>query len=136
VAGRIETGRWYDIKVENINNRIRCYLDGKLIHDVPCGMLPSMYAVASRAEQSGDVILKIVNAAETPQEVRISLAGLNGKVKSGTVTVLASAASTDENSLDNPNKVVPKESPLADAAANFVHSFPANSVSVIRLTVQ
>ena len=131
VDGRIETGRWYDIKVENIGNRIRCYLDGKLIHDARRGSLDSMYAVASRAEKSGDVILKIVNAADKPQDVRISLAGLKGKVKSGTVTVLASADPLDENSLDNPNKVVPKESPLADAGAKFVHNFPGNSVSVI-----
>ena len=91
-----------------IGNRIRCYLDGKLIHDVRRGSLDSMYAVASRGEKSGDVILKVVNAADTPQDVRISLAGLKGKVKSGTVTVLASADPMDENSLDNPSKVVPR----------------------------
>jgi alpha-L-arabinofuranosidase len=136
VEGRIETGRWYDIKIENVDNRIRCYLDGKLIHDARRGALESMYAVASRAEPSGDVILKVVNAAAEPRDVRISLAGLAGKVKSGTVTVLASADPADENSLDEPNKVVPKESPLASAGANFVHSFPGNSVSVIRLAVE
>ena len=63
VDGRIETGRWYDIKVENIGNRIRCYLDGKLVHDARRGELDSMYAVASRAKHNGDVILKVVNAA-------------------------------------------------------------------------
>ncbi len=136
VDGRIETGRWYDIKVETLDNRIRCYLDGKLIHDARCGAMDSMYAVASRVQKSGDVILKIVNAADTPQDVRISLTGLAGKVKSGTVIVLTSADPMDENSLDNPNKVVPKESPLADAGANFVHRFPGNSVSVIRLDVE
>ena len=136
VEGRIETGRWYDIKVENIDNHIRCYLDGKLVHDARRGSLDSMYAVASRAEHSGEVILKVVNAAAAPQDVRISLSGLNGKVKSGTVTVLTSADPADENSLDHPNKVVPKESPLVDAGANFVHRFPGNSVSVIRLTVE
>ena len=136
VDGRIETGRWYDIKIENVDNRIRCYLDGKLIHDARRGALESMYAVASRAAKSGDVILKVVNAVDAPQDVRISLAGLKGKVKSGTITVLASADPLDENSLENPNKVVPKESPLADAGADFVHSFPGNSVSVIRLKVE
>jgi alpha-N-arabinofuranosidase len=95
-----------------------------------------MFAVASRAAKSGEVILKIVNAAGAPQDVRISLAGLDGKVKSGTVTALASADPKDENSLDNPNKVVPQESPLADAGASFLHRFPANSVSVIRLSVE
>ena len=33
VRGRIETDRWYDIKIELAGNRIRCYLDGELIHD-------------------------------------------------------------------------------------------------------
>ena len=34
VPGSIETGRWYDIKIEVNGGRIRCFLDGKLIHDV------------------------------------------------------------------------------------------------------
>jgi alpha-L-arabinofuranosidase len=134
--GRIETGKLYDIKVENIHDRIRCYLDGKLIHDVRRHPLASIYAVASRAERSGDVIIKIVNAAVEPQAVRISLVGLNGKVKSGTITELTSANPTDENSLENPDKVVPKESPLTEFGANFVRSLPGNSVSVIQLQVE
>ena len=32
VPGSIETGRWYDIKVELRGNRIRTFLDGQLIH--------------------------------------------------------------------------------------------------------
>ena len=68
--------------------------------------------------------------------MRISLAGLAGKVNSGTITELSSADPIDENSLENPSKVVPRQSSLADAAANFVHSFPGNSVSVIRLGVR
>ncbi len=135
VDGRIEKDRWYDIRVENVGDRIRCYLDGKLVHDARRSPLDSLYAVASRAEKSGDVILKVVNAIDKPQEVRIVLAGLKGKVKSGTLTVLSSADPMDENSLENPGKVVPQESPLADAGAEFVHTFPGNSVSVIRLAV-
>ncbi len=34
VAGRIETGRWYDVRVELNGPRVRCYLDNALIHDV------------------------------------------------------------------------------------------------------
>jgi hypothetical protein len=33
VAGTIETGRWYDIRVQLSGSDIRCYLDGVLIHD-------------------------------------------------------------------------------------------------------
>jgi len=34
VPGKIETDRWYDIRIELSNTQIKCYLDGKLIHDV------------------------------------------------------------------------------------------------------
>ena len=34
VPGRIETGRWYDIRIELAGSSIKCYLDGKLVHDV------------------------------------------------------------------------------------------------------
>jgi len=32
--GRVETGKWYDIKVVVEGPRIRCYLDGQLVHDI------------------------------------------------------------------------------------------------------
>jgi serine/threonine protein kinase/DNA/RNA endonuclease YhcR with UshA esterase domain len=32
--GNIETGRWYDIKVELRGTRVKCWLDGKLVHGV------------------------------------------------------------------------------------------------------
>ena len=48
VPGRIETGRWYDIRIEVQGAHIRCYLDGKLIHDFSPS-IKAMYAVASRA---------------------------------------------------------------------------------------
>ncbi len=39
-GGRIETGRWYDIKVELRGHSIRCSLDGQVIHDVTHSRLP------------------------------------------------------------------------------------------------
>lgn len=32
--GKVETGKWYDIRIELKGPNIRCYLDGKLIHDI------------------------------------------------------------------------------------------------------
>jgi len=34
VNGSIETGRWYDIRIELSGDNIRCYLDDVLVHDV------------------------------------------------------------------------------------------------------
>jgi len=33
-GGRIETGKWYDVRIVVEGPRIRCYLDGTLIHDI------------------------------------------------------------------------------------------------------
>lgn len=34
VPGKVDTGRWYDVRVVVQGASIRCYLDGELIHDV------------------------------------------------------------------------------------------------------
>ncbi|HUT37201.1 MAG TPA: family 16 glycoside hydrolase [Planctomycetota bacterium] len=41
VPGRIETGKWYDVKVVVQGPSIRCYLDGKLIHDMKDDTYPA-----------------------------------------------------------------------------------------------
>jgi alpha-L-arabinofuranosidase len=135
VPGRIGTGRWYDIRIETKGSRIRCFLDGKLVHDINPSM-KAMYAVATRATSTGDVILKVVNASAEPQTTAIELSGLDGKVKSATATVLTSANPDDENSLDEPNKVVPVSNSIDNAAARFNHTFPSYSVTVLKIKVE
>ena len=34
MPSRIETGRWYDLKVEVQGRHVTCYLDGKVMHRV------------------------------------------------------------------------------------------------------
>ena len=132
VRGRIETGRWYDIRIEVRGSRVRCYLDGKLIHDVNASRR-AMYAVASRTA-AGDVILKMVNVSNQSQPAQVELAGLEGAVTSGDATVLTSASPDDENSLDEPTKVAPATRSIP-AGARFQHNFPPHSATVLRLRV-
>ncbi|MEN6458034.1 MAG: alpha-L-arabinofuranosidase C-terminal domain-containing protein [Thermoguttaceae bacterium] len=94
----------------------------------------TLFAVASRSA-SGDVILKVVNADGRPRESQIDLAGLDGRITSITATVLTSAADEDENTLDQPTKVIPVTRRLPVTAATFHHQFPARSATVMRATV-
>jgi DUF1680 family protein/alpha-L-arabinofuranosidase len=134
VGGKIETGRWYDIRIEVRGPQIRCFLDGKKIHDVTdlsTGLLP-LYACAGRDEAAGEVVLKVVNASESAQETEISLAGAKVEPKGKTI-VLTSADPADENTLDDPNRVVPVEKVIENAGASFKHTFPPNSLTILRL---
>ena len=107
VAGRIETNRWYDIRIELQGPKIRCYLDDKLVHDIAYPSFQSLYAVASRVDKTGEVILKVVNVSAQPQDTELRLRGVAQVSATATAVVLTSASPEDENSLDQPTKVAP-----------------------------
>lgn len=132
VDGSIETGRWYDIKVELKGASIKCYLDGKLVHDVKAKPMKALYASSTLSADGKDAILKVVNTAATERAADIRLNGAKWVGKTAAGWVLASGDSMDENSLDAPKKVAPAAFTL-DAAPAFTHAFPGNSVTVLRV---
>jgi alpha-L-arabinofuranosidase len=133
VPGQIETGRWYDIKIELQGSRIRCWLDGQLVHDIKNGSLKSMYAVAGLKQNTHEIILKVVNAAGEAMDTALDLKGAPKLAPTGTAVVLTSADPNDENSFDEPTKVAPQEETVPVPGASFRHTFPAHSVTVLRL---
>ncbi len=135
VPGQIETGRWYDLRIELLGERIRCYLDGQLVHDVSLAKEP-LYAVASRVDATGEIILKVVNVSRVDQDTQIELCGAQKVGTTAKAIVLNSANPTDENSLAEPTKVAPVSRTIDGAAANFRHTFAANSVTILRLTAR
>lgn len=136
VDGRIETGRWYDIRVELKGKRVRCYLDGKLVHDVQAPVMTSLYASASRKQAGGEVILKVVNVAAEAQAADIQLKGVRAVNGPAQAIVLTSDEPTDENTLEQPTKVVPRTQPLTVSGPNFRHTFPGNSLTVLRVNAR
>ncbi len=133
VPGRIETGRWYDIKVEVKGPNIQCYLDGKLIHEEKVPTPRSIYASATRVEKTGEVILKVVNADKDKQKVVIVLDGISKVEGAPRAFVLTSDDPADENSLEAPTKVAPVPATIHVDGHQIRHEFPGNSVTVIRL---
>lgn len=134
IRGSIETGRWYDIRVELKGSNIKCYLDGKLIHDVDYPRVKSLYATASRAGNK-EVILKVVNASYEDQDTEVNLRGV-ARASSVTALVLSSRDPNDENTLDRPVKVAPIKQQIECSGPRFSHVFPANSVTVLRMKVR
>ena len=131
----IEAGRWYDIKIEVSGRTIRCSLDGKLITettDNPPGTPNTIYAVASRELKTGDVILKVVNMGSEPQPLQIDLPGANGVAKTAAATVL-SGNPEDVNSMISPRKIAPRSMIVSNVGKSFLPTFPAHSVTVMRV---
>jgi alpha-L-arabinofuranosidase len=133
VNGRIETGRWYDIRIELKDRAVKCYLDGQLLHDATVPTVKSLYASATRDLKSNEVIVKVVNVSIDPVTADVKLSGITKVADPATAIVLTSEKATDENTLDQPRKVVPVATPVRPSGPNFEHAFPPNSLTVLRL---
>ncbi|MRR31315.1 alpha-L-arabinofuranosidase, partial [bacterium] len=134
--GRIETGRWYDLKVEVKGKRVKCTMDGQVVHDIDFdaeSTVTSLYATAAVEKQTDEIILKIVNANSGALATDISLTGARNLAGAGTAWVLTSDNPTDENSLAEPMKVSPKSEPVAFQGSRITRVFPGNSFTVMRL---
>ena len=136
VEGHIETGRWYDIRVEVKGNSIKCYLDDVLVHDAHFPVIKSLFASATRVKSSGEVILKVVNASPDAQNSEIKLNGVSTVNNPVRGLMLTSESGNDENTLDKPTKVAPVPVSM-DATGNTLrYRFPGNSVTVLRVKAQ
>ena len=137
-GGHIETNRWYDIKVEVRGISIKCWLDGKPIHEIlkPRQATHRLYASATQNRRTGDLILKVVNAAHSPVDTEIRLPGAPRLTGAGRSVVLTSASPWDENSLDEPTKISPKTDTFQFTGVNLRRTFPGDSVTVLRLATK
>jgi alpha-L-arabinofuranosidase len=130
----VETGRWYDIRVEVHGHDVRCYLDDKLITQATDGpQLPPdpLYATASRDQSTGIVILKVVNVSGTAQRLAVDLQGIGAANLTGTTEVIAGQP-RDVNTVAEPTKIAPKTTEVL-VTPHFTYEFPPYSVSVLRL---
>ncbi len=136
--GRIEANRWYDIKVEVKGGAVKCSLDGKVIHDLKNTLTVTrgLFASAVTDSRSGEIIVKVVNAAATPTETEITLNGAKKLASSAAAIVLTSESPKDENTLDEPTKVAPQNTTLPVSGAKIKHAFPGNSFTVIRVKAE
>jgi alpha-L-arabinofuranosidase len=135
VPGHIETNRWYDIRIDLNDTGVKCYLDDKLIHDVPYPRTKALYASASRAKGGHEIILKVVNGSAQTQPTDLSFSGVSFGPSAREI-VLSSERPEDENSLERPDKVLPRTSAFPLGGSSFRHDFPGNSVTVLRLPLR
>ena len=133
--GSVETGRWYDIKVEVKGHGVKCWLDGKVVHDIKSSVNATrgVFASAVHDSKTGDIIVKVVNAAAGPTEAEINLNGAKKLAATAEAIVLTSGDAKDENTLDEPTKVSPKNESIKIGGNKIKHAFPGNSLTVIRV---
>ncbi len=136
VPGRIETGRWYDIKVEIHGAKVTCYLDGKVVHRVTRSPIPWLASTAGLTAKGDELILKVVNGGGKPMDSQVSLRGLPEIKPTARMISMTGSGPLEENSFASPHNIAVLEQTISGIAPEFRHTFPAYSVTIFRMKVK
>lgn len=129
----INDNEWYDVKVEVSDYEIKAYLNGEFICSyVKPKEYGPVYASGVYDEESGEVIVKVVNTMDSDVDVGVNADGVNIADSTAALTVM-SGDTNFENSLENKNAIAPVEGQIINASNHFTYNAPANSFSVIHL---
>lgn len=133
-AGRIESGRWYDLRVEVEGTNTRCYLDGQLLHELAdpgFQPAPDFAHSAVRDSRTGDVILKWVNGGSLPRTLQVELPGLPRSCHA-TLVQLAHDDPMAVNDFEHPFRVRPRTNQMPVSEV-FSCTLPPWSLTVVRV---
>ena len=131
--GRIETGRWYDVTLTVAGDSVKAWLDDKLIFDTVLMHNTSLgvFSSATIDEQTGELIVKIVNSQEEGTTAQLNLKNFN--VGSAKAIRLASLSGEDENTLQQPTNIYPTEHELSPVGNTIEVELPAYSLNIVRI---
>ncbi len=133
VSGSITTGQAYKIKIIKTSTNVKCYLDNVLIHDFTMSVrTKGVYVASSINDDSQTMYIKLVNP--NSRSLPSILSFKNGTINSGDAIVLTSTSGNDENTMSNPNKVIPSTASITVNNNNTIsYTVPAYSVNILRL---
>lgn len=135
--GSIETGRWYDIKVQVEGERVKVWLDGQPLFDqvVQNDLQQRFYAVAGLDRRANEIVIKGVNPLAGQTAMRVTVAG--AEIEAQKVRRITLAGQPEAvNTLDQPFRVAPKEDAVEIAGAEAEFLFEPNSLTVLRIKVK
>ncbi|MGW0836072.1 alpha-L-arabinofuranosidase C-terminal domain-containing protein [Streptomyces prunicolor] len=129
--GTIETGRAYDVDIKVRGRQVTLYLDGQewgsFADDKPA---EPFRQVATLDAKTGDLIVKVVNDQSSAARTAIDLGGTKVASRAKVTTL---AAAPDAVNSETATAVAPVVSTFNGVADEFSYTFPANSVTFLRI---
>lgn len=132
----VNNDQWYDLEVDVRDDQVTCKRDGETVHTFSLPVERSVYQSVQLDTLSNQLIVKLVNPYASARSVTVNLK--NMEATAGTVQRLQSAFGTDENTMDEPNKVVPAKKQIVSGSHDGVLTLdaPAYSLSIYRYDVK
>jgi len=133
----IETDQWYEVKITVSSMKSELYIDGKKILSYTPQPMPLQFIHSGYDETANELVVKVVNAADTAYATSIRLNGAKDIVPKGKIVSLTTTGAKEENSYQEPKKIYPKKIDYNDFGEEFNYDFPPFSYTILRIkTVQ
>jgi alpha-L-arabinofuranosidase len=127
---RIETGRPYDVRIQVRGRQVTLFLDGQQWGSFTDDKVAEPFRqVVTRDRATGDLIVKVVNAQDVPARTRIDLGTKVAPV--ARLTTLQGDPNAVNTAASQP--IQPRQSTLTGVSASFTYTFPADSVTFMRV---
>jgi alpha-L-arabinofuranosidase len=94
-----------------------------------------LFSTSGYDQKTDEVIIKVVNIDSLPQKISFSFKGIKLTGQPAEITELSHKDCNAENSLYNPNVVVPKKLDFYASNSGFEKDFQPFSLSIIRIKV-
>ncbi len=131
----VETGRTYEIKIVVDGTTVKGYIDGQLQFDYNAESTTEAeaYQVVSVDEDTGDIIIKLVNVTGSDRTFAIDIANLGEAESLATISQVAGDSLDNDNILGAQEDCIMEEFTLEGAGAKFNYTAPMYSVTAIRI---
>ena len=131
--GKIDNERWYDITLTVGRDRAEVtarWQEGfGRLRPIPPFLLRHRGLRARRKT----IVVKATNYQKEPVRAEVSLQGVNRVGARGKHIVISSGKPSDENTLESPRSIVPREQPLTNCASRFSVTLAPYSVNLLRI---
>jgi alpha-L-arabinofuranosidase len=127
----VTTGTTYDIRIAVRGTRVTLYLDGQVWGSFNDNKVTQPFAqVVTQDERTGEIIVKVVNAQDTPAVTKVDL-GRRRVAGSARMTVITGDPQAQNTRSAEP--IQPATTTVRGIASTFTRTFPANSVTFLRI---
>ncbi|MEG2061521.1 MAG: alpha-L-arabinofuranosidase C-terminal domain-containing protein [Alistipes sp.] len=132
----IEANQWYDVRLEIRGNEWKCYLNGVLKESHRHTLTTKHYAVSGIDRARRELVVKLVNGESEPWQTTLSLKGGSVSPSEARRIVLSSSSANDENSFDEPEKIIARESAFTVNGRTIPVVCAPTSLTVLRIPIQ
>ncbi|NUT96541.1 MAG: alpha-N-arabinofuranosidase [Saccharothrix sp.] len=129
---RVETGRTYDLKVSVRGRHVELFLDGQKWGEFTDDKVSEPFRqVVTRDTATGELVVKVVNAQASAARVKLDLGNRVSVANTAKVTTVQGGP--DDMNTEFFQPVRARETTLRGVKTSFTTTFPAHSVTFIRI---